>query len=78
VYDTIHPSWFGFGDEVGSHPPKRLKSQWGALLMSAAKHHITMLGFITSNGEPIMRALIFAAKAMKDEWFFDLTLLLNK
>ena len=30
--------------------------------------NFTMLGFTSANGKPIMCALIFAAKAMKNEW----------
>jgi hypothetical protein len=30
--------------------------------------HFTMLGFTLANGQPIMCAIIFAAKGMKDEW----------
>jgi hypothetical protein len=33
--------------------------------------HFTVLGFTAANGEPIMRAIIFAAKTIQKEWALD-------
>ena len=42
-------------------------------LRSASKDsHFTVLGFTAANGQPVMCAIIFAAKEMNDEWTLGL------
>jgi hypothetical protein len=75
----IHPEWLVFVDEVSSNT---LQTKDGNVVgqtylctkdghpqnCAATKDaHFTLLGFTAANGKPLMCAIIFAAKALKDE-----------
>lgn len=80
AYELIHPDWVVFVDEVGNNTSqmrdgnvggqKLLCTKGGRPQQRAATNdaHFTVLGFTAATGEPIMCAIIFAAKSMKDEW----------
>jgi len=79
-YELIHPGWLVFVDEVGSNTSQAkdgaiggqtyLCSRDGRPQQRAATKdaHFTVLGFTAANGEPLMCAIIFAAKSLKSEW----------
>ncbi len=79
-FELIHPDWLVFVDEVGSNNLQTKDSNVGGETYLCLKEgipqsyaetkdaHFTMLGFTAASGEPIMCALVFAAKAMKEEW----------
>jgi hypothetical protein len=74
AYELIHPEWLVFIDEVGSNTSKAKDGAVGGqtYLCTRDGHpqqraatkdcHFTVLGFTAANGEPIMCAIIFAAK----------------
>jgi len=69
-----------FVDEVGNNTSQAKDGNVGGQTFLCGKDgrpqnraatkdaHFTMLGFTSANGQPIMCAIIFAAKGMKDEW----------
>ena len=73
-----------FVDEVGSNTSQTKDGHVGGELFlcgkgerpqqrSAHKYaHFTVLGFTAANGNPIMCAIIFAAKTLEDEWVLGL------
>ena len=79
-FELIHPNWLIFVDEVGSNTSqakdgnvggeKFLCSKQGRPQQRAATKdtHLTVLGFTSAAGDPVMCAIIFAAKTMRDEW----------
>ena len=79
-YELIHPDWLLFVDEVGSNTSQAKDGNVGGQLYlctvdgrpqqrAATKDaHFTVLGFTAASGEPVMCAVIFAAKAFRDEW----------
>jgi hypothetical protein len=80
AYELIHPEWLVFVDAEGSNTSQAKDGNIGGETILCTKEgrpqqcaatkdaHFTMLGFTSANGEPITCALIFAAKAMKNEW----------
>jgi len=80
AFELIHPEWLVFVDEAGSNTSQTKDGNVGGQTYLCTKEvrtqqraatkdaHFTLLGFTAANGKPIMCALIFAAKAMKDEW----------
>jgi hypothetical protein len=80
AYELVHPEWLVFVDEVGSNTSQVKDGAIGGQTYLCAKDgrpqqraatkdaHFTVLGFTAANGEPIMCAIIFAAKTMKEEW----------
>jgi hypothetical protein len=80
MFELIHPEWLVFVNEVGSNTSQTkdgnvggqtyLCTKEGCMQQRAATKdaHFTLLGFTAANGKPIMCAIIFAAKAMKDDW----------
>ena len=80
AYELIHPEWLVFVDEVGSNTSQAKDGAVGGQTYLCTKDgrpqqraatkdcHFTVLGFTAGNGEPIMCAIIFAAKTMKHEW----------
>jgi len=79
-YELIHPDHLIFVDEVGSNTSQAKDGQVGGQTYlcsvdgrpqnrAATKDaHFTVLGFTAANGEPLLCAIIFAAKSMKREW----------
>ncbi len=79
MFKLIHPEWLVFVDEVGSNTSQPKDGKFGGQTYLCTKEghaqqiatmknaHFTHLGFTAANGKPIMCAIIFAAKAMKDE-----------
>jgi hypothetical protein len=79
-YELIHPDWLLFVDEVGSNTSQAKDGNVGGQLYlcsvdgrpqqrAATKDaHFTVLGFTAASGEPVMCAVIFAAKTFRDEW----------
>jgi len=80
MYELIHPEWLIFVDEVGSNTSQAkdgavggqtyLCSKTGRPQQRAATKdaHFTVLGFTAASGEPLMCAIIFSGKTMKEEW----------
>jgi hypothetical protein len=80
AYELIHPEWLVFVDEVGSNTSQAKDGAVGGQTYLCTRDgrpqqraatkdcHFTVLGFTAANGEPIMCAIIFAAKSMKQEW----------
>jgi hypothetical protein len=80
AYELIHPEWLVFVDEVGSNTSQSKDGAIGGQTYLCTKDgrpqnraatkdaHFTVLGFTAGNGEPIMCAIIFAAKTMREEW----------
>jgi len=79
-YELIHPQNFIFVDEIGSNTSQQkdgavggqtyLCSKTGRPQQRAATKdaHFTVLGFTAATGKPLMCAIIFSGKAMKEEW----------
>jgi hypothetical protein len=79
-FELIHPDWLIFVDEVGSNTSQVKDGQVGGQLYlccvdrrpqqrAATKDaHFTVLGFTAASREPLMCAVIFAAKTFRDEW----------
>jgi hypothetical protein len=79
-YELIHPDWLLFVDEVGSNTSQSKDERVGGqtylcsidgrpqLHASTKDAHFTVLGFTAANGEPVVSAIIFAAKSMHDDW----------
>jgi hypothetical protein len=79
-FELIHPDHLIFVNEVGSNTLQAKDGQVGGqtYLLSVDSRpqnraatkdaHFTMLGFTAANGEPLLCAIIFAAKSMKREW----------
>jgi len=79
-YELIHPSWLVFVDEVGSNTSQAKDGAVGGQTYLCSKDgrpqqraatkdaHFTVLGFTAATGEPLMCAIIFSGKQMKDEW----------
>jgi hypothetical protein len=78
-FELIHPGHLIFVDEVGSNTSQTKDRQIGGQTYlcsvddrpqnwAATKDvYFTVLGFIAANGEPLLCAIIFAAKSMKRE-----------
>jgi hypothetical protein len=78
-YELIHPDWVLFVDECGANTSQTKDGQVGGQKYLCSAHrrpqnraatkdaHFTVLGFTATSGEPVMCALIFAAKTYKDE-----------
>jgi hypothetical protein len=79
-YESVHPEWLFFVDEVGSNMSQAkdgaiggqtyLCSKTGWLQNHAAMKdaHFTVLGFKSVTGKPLMCAIIFSGKIFKEEW----------
>jgi hypothetical protein len=79
-FELIHPDWVVFVDEVGNNTSQTKDGQVGGQKFLCAKDgrpqqrlatkdaHFTMLGFTSASGEPLLCAIIFAAKELKNEW----------
>jgi len=79
-FELIHPEWLVFVDEVGSNTSQAKDGAVGGQTYLCTKDgrpqqraatkdcHFTILGFTAASGDPIMCAIIFAAKTMKSEW----------
>jgi len=79
-YELIHPEWVLFVEECGSNTSQAkdgqvggqtyLSSRTGRPQQRAATKdaHFTVMGFTAASGDPVMCAIIFAAKVFKDEW----------
>jgi hypothetical protein len=80
AYELIHPEWLVFVDEVGSNTSQTKDGRVGGQTYLCMKEgrpqqraatkdaHFTVLGFTAANGKPLMCAIIFAAKSLKEEW----------
>jgi hypothetical protein len=80
AYELIHPDWLLFVDEVGSNTSQAKDGNVGGQLYlcsvdgrpqqrAATKDaHFTVLGFTAADGQPVMCAIIFAAKTFREEW----------
>ena len=83
-YNLIRPDRLLFVDEVGSNTSQTKDGNVGGELFLCGKGerpqqrsahkdaHFTVLGFTAANGNPIMCAIIFAAKTLEDEWVLGL------
>ena len=83
-YELIRPDRLLFVDEVGSNTSQTKDGNVGGekflciaggrpqIRASTKDAHFTVLGFTAANGQPIMCAIIFAAKALEDEWVLGL------
>jgi len=83
-YNLICPDRLLFVDEVGSNTSQTKDGNVGGELFLCGKGerpqqrsahkdaHFTVLGFTAANGNPIMCAIIFAAKTLEDEWVLGL------
>jgi hypothetical protein len=79
-FELIHPDHLIFVDEVGSNTSQTKDGNVGGQTFlctadgrpqsrAATKDaHFTVLGFTAANGEPLLCAIIFAAKTLKKEW----------
>ncbi len=79
-FELIHPEHLIFVDEVGSNTFQTKDGQVGGQTYlctadgrpqnrAATKDaHFTVLGFTVATGEPLLCAIIFAAKTLKQEW----------
>ena len=79
-FELIHPEWLVFVDEVGSNTSQAKDGAVGGQTYLCTKDgrpqqraatkdcHFTVLGFTAASGDPIMCAIIFASKTMKQEW----------
>jgi len=77
-YELIHPDMLIFVDELGCNTnqkqdgdnekylcPKSGRPQQRAATKDS---HFTVLGFTAADGNPLMCAIIFAAKSLREEW----------
>jgi len=79
-YELIHPDHFIFVNQVGNNTTQAKDGQVGGQTYLCSKDgrpqqraatkdvQFTVLGFTTADGEPLLCAIIFAAKTMKQEW----------
>jgi hypothetical protein len=77
-YELIHPAMLIFVDELGCNTNKKqdgdnekyLCPSFGRPQSRAAMKdsHFTVLGFTAADGDPLMCAIIFAAKSLREEW----------
>jgi len=80
AYELIHPNMLIFVDEVGNNTSQAKDGAVGGQTFLCSKDgrpqnraatkdaHFTVLGFTAATGEPLMCAIIFSGKTMKDEW----------
>jgi len=79
-FELIHPKYLIFVDEVGSNTSQVKDGNVGGEKYLCGKQsrpqqraatkdtHFTVLGFTAATGEPVMCAIIFAAKALQEQW----------
>jgi len=79
-YELIHLDHFIFVNKVGNNTSQAKDGQVGGKTYLCSKDgqpqqraatkdaHFTILGFTAADGEPLLCAIIFAAKTMKHEW----------
>jgi hypothetical protein len=79
-YELIHLGHLIFVDEVGNNTSQAKDGQVGGQTYLCSKDgqpqqqastkdaHFTVLGFTAANGDPLLCAIIFAAKTLKGEW----------
>jgi hypothetical protein len=86
-YKLIHPNLLIFVDKVGSNTSQTKDGKVGGELNLCTKNgrpkqcaatkdaHFTVLGFTSADGETLMCLIIFAAKALRMNGLWALTLL---
>jgi hypothetical protein len=79
-YEVVHPDHLIFVDEVGSNTSQTKDGQVGGETYLCAVDgrpqnraatkdaHFTVLGFTAASGEPLLCAIVFAAKTLKHDW----------